>query len=223
MGAFDLNKSYIVPTVFAPSDVGMFAIYPPDNEDYFTSHFDTCREQFAKKFDVASHGFFLSMEMNNLDSVPRFIRMCEGLLELDEITSYYLTDMQYIIFIRPASFWKSCYMRRSLFTLLCRLGMYFFDDKKFENHLFGKCEQTKKEKVNNSYAFAAKTEKAITRFFGGHHSYIGDGPDMDHSFPEKHGWVIEFAGKKDEYIKKVLVKNYEEGQPVFFGRNLFLT
>jgi hypothetical protein len=223
MGIFDLNKSYIVPTVFSPSDVGMYAIYPSDDQDYFTSHFDTCREQFAKKFGIQSHGFFLSAEMNNLDSVPRFIRMCEDLLELDETSLYYLTDMKYIVFIRPAPFWKSCYMRRSLFTLLCRIGMYFFDEKKFENHLFGNCTETKKEKVNSSYAFARKTEKAIIRFFGGHNNYIGAGPDMDLYFPEKHGWVIEFQEKNDEYVKRVLVKNYKDRQCVFFGRNLFLT
>ena len=121
---FNQERSYIVPTVFSPNDLGMFSIYPPEDDRYFGSYWDTCREQFAKKFLEHSFGFFLSTNENTI-AVPVFISSCENLLQLNKKTIFFETDMKNVIFLRPSQFWMDCYMKRSLFTLLCRIGIFY--------------------------------------------------------------------------------------------------
>lgn len=223
MALFDTKKSFLVPTVFAPSDVGIYAIYPPDDESYFSSYWDTCREQFAKKFVSTSLGFFLSVEPDyHYESVAKFINICEMLLEIKTKSKFYKTDMKNVIFINPSFFWKRCYMRRSLFSLLCRQGMFFEKESKFENYLYGDVPDVNVEKISHSYSFARKTKSAILRFFAGYHEYVGKGPENYYVFPEKHGWVHEFQDKKLSYIKEVLVNESSDLRYFYFGSNLLL-
>ena len=219
---FNQERSYIVPTVFSPNDLGMFSIYPPEDDRYFGSYWDTCREQFAKKFLEHSFGFFLSTNENTI-AVPVFISSCENLLQLNKKTIFFETDMKNVIFLRPSQFWMDCYMKRSLFTLLCRIGI-FYKNKNFENQLFGEVEDVKIEKISDCYKFARNTKPAIMRFFGGYNQYIGFGPDRDDIFPEKHGWVQEFQNKNHDYIKKVLVNGLDKKKILkYYGNNIFFS
>lgn len=223
MALFDANKSFIVPTVFAPSDLGVYAIYPPDEESYFSSYWDTCREQFAKKFVTSSLGFFLSVDNEyHYNSVPEFILRCENILELSKKSEFFHTDMKNVIFISPADFWKSCFIRRSLYSLLCRQGIYYSNKDRFDNFLFGCVSNSSKDKINNAYSFARKTKLALVRFFAGYNKYVGDGPFEGQIFPEKHGWVEEFQEKQIQYIKKVLINECKNLNYSFFAQSLFL-
>ena len=218
---FNTSRSYIVPSVFAPSEIGTFSIYPKEDDKYFGSYWDTCREQFAKKFLDDSKGIFLSVD-DQKTNLLNFIKKCELILNLNQKTQFYETDMSNVIFINPSKFWMPCYMRRSLFTLLCRNGI-FYDGNNFENYLFGYVQKGKVDKVNNCYEFAKKTKKAIMRFFAGHNNYVGFGPNRDEIFPEKHGWVVEFQDRSNDYIKKVLISRNDSCDKVrFFGTSLFL-
>jgi hypothetical protein len=218
---FNKSRSYLVPTVFAPSDVGVFSIYPRDDDSYFGSYWDTCREQFAKKFLEDSYGFFISVD-DNKQGLVDFIEQCEKLLSLKSKSVFYETDMKNVIFIIPSEFWMPCYMKRSLLTLLCRNGI-FYDGSNFERFLFGEVENFKKEKIDNCLQFARKTKLAMMRFFAGYNSYVGLGPNMEEIFPEKHGWVVEFTNKTADYIKKVLICRESHAYSVrLFGRSIFL-
>jgi hypothetical protein len=219
---FNTSKSYIVPSVFAPSDMGIFSIYPKDDDKYFGSYWDTCREQFAKKFLADSFGFFISVS-DDKDCLVKFIKQCEDLLNIEQKSDFFETDMGNVIFIIPSKFWMPCYMRRSLFTLLCRNGIYY-NKKNFERYLLGEVEHQTKDKIGNCLAFAKKTRNAIIRFFAGFNNYVGSGPNFDEIFPEKHGWVVEFDGKGQEYIKKVLITGKENPFMLrFFGKSMYLS
>ncbi len=220
---FQENLQFRVTTVFAPSTVGIYAIYP-DEGTYFNSYWDTCREQFAKKFRRDALGFFISVEADAKDSIPKFISKCEQLLELRKFSKFYLTDMKQVIFIEPCAFWRNCYMKRSLFSLLCRLGIYYHLGAKFEDYLFGNLDNTKQEKIDNAYEFARRTKLAIARFFAGYTKYRGAGPNLHEYFPEKHGWTAEFSDKDVQYIKNVLVNpKYHFHGAYFFEKNIFLS
>jgi hypothetical protein len=222
MDPFETNCSYRLTTVFAASDLGLFSAYPPETES-FHSYWDTCREQFGKKFIPTTSGFFLTVYPEQIENVPNFINLCENLLELKTRTKYYLTENPSIIFITPSYFWRKCYMRRSLLSLLCRQGMFFTQKSKFEDHLFGNVDDCEKDKISNSYKFARETQEAILRFFSGYPVYIGNGPNMDEYFPEKHGWVQEFKKRSKEYVKEMLKGESETVRIYsFFGKNLVL-
>lgn len=215
---FSDEKSYIVPTVFAPSDCGVFSIYPDDSEPYFSSYWDTCREQFAKKFNKDSLGFFLSVQ-ENVSQTCKFIQACEDLLRIHRRSKFFYTDMKNVIFIRPAEFWKSCYIRRSLLTLLCRNGIFYNDN--LEKTLFGEVPNVKMDKIDSCYKFARETKFAIMRFFAGYNYYIGHGPLKNDLFPEKHGWAVEFTNKSKNYVKNVLIKKESTAFLSFYGSNVF--
>ncbi len=220
---FEEDLEFRVTTVFAPSDIGTFAIFPSE-ECYFNSYWDTCREQFSKKFLKTSYGFFLSANPDALGSSPRFIRDCERVLQLKNKSRFYRTDMKNVIFLIPSKFWMRCYMRRSLYTILCRLGLMYHLGPRFEDLLLGNIDETKKDKLDGALNFARNTENAILRFFAGFYYYIGSGPNYDEYFPEKHGWVAEFSGKDRGFVKQVLInKKIEKLKLNYFDRSIILS
>jgi hypothetical protein len=222
MPLIESSTCYRLTSVFAPSDVGMYSAFP--NEDkFFHSYWDTCREQFAKKFLRDSYGFFLSIDKENLDSAPAFIRFCEKILSLKHPSKFYLCDVPNVIFVKPAFFWKKCYMRRSLYSLICRLGIYSHKGDSFENYLLGHVDETKNNKIDLAYEFARKTQGAILRFFGGFNRYVGEGPNFYEYFPEKHGWVEEFKAKPIDYVKSVLINDDDHSSCNLFDNSLFLS
>lgn len=222
MKTLENDICYRVTTVFAASDVGSYSVFP-EEEKFFHSYWDTCREQLAKKFTSKSIGFFLSVEKSDLTSVPKFIHFCEKVLNQKSFSKFYLTDLENVIFVKPAFFWKKCYMKRSLFSLLCRMGIYSHTGDHFENYLFGQVDETKKDKIDMAYKYARQTSAALTRFFGGYTSYVGEGPNFLEYFPEKHGWVEEFKNRSPDYIKAVLLSDLSNRFAAnFFDKSLLL-
>lgn len=222
MSILETDICYRVTTVFAATDVGSYSVFPKE-EKFFHSYWDTCREQLAKKFNSKSLGFFLSVEKSELTSVPKFIRFCEKILHQKSFTKFYLTDLENVIFVKPSNFWKKCYMRRSLFSLLCRIGIYSYMGDYYENYLFGQVDEVKKDKIDMAYKFARQTSHALTRFFGGYTCYVGEGPNFLEYFPEKHGWVEEFKNKPSDYIKAVLLADLDNKLVAnFFDKSILL-
>lgn len=222
MKILETDMCYRVTTVFAASDVGSYSVFP-EEEKFFHSYWDTCREQLAKKFTTNSLGFFLSVEKTNVTSVPKFIHFCEKVLHQRKFSRFYSTDLENVIFVKPSNFWKKCYMKRSLFSLLCRIGIYSHTGDHYENYLFGQVDETRKDKIDMSYKYARQTNAALTRFFGGYTNYVGEGPNFSEYFPEKHGWVEEFKNKSADYIKSVLLSDINNKLPAnFFDKSLLL-
>lgn len=192
------------PTIYAPGSFGYFATTIESSNDMHNVYWDKCREQFAKKFTEDLKGFFYSTYDKYADAVPNFIRQTENFLNLSDYTKFYRSSRENVIYMVVAPFWKNCYMKRSLFTLICRLGLCY--DGNWEDTLLGVRNRTHNQEIDANYDMARKTNKAIIRFFLGFTKYVGC---LDHLqkeyFPEKHGWVTEFANKSNDYIKQLLV------------------
>ncbi len=223
---FETYKPVQVPTLYAVSSQGQFAVAPENDLDTNAFYWDKCREQFAKKFKEKTKGIFYSVDADRLPKMPFFIRDTENFLGLSDTTKFYHTNKDNVIFMQVPFFWKKCYMRRSLFTLLCRLGLEY-NSQNWENFLFGDLPDTGKPEIDSNYDMARKTKNAILRFFFGFTKYVGN---LDHlsseHFPEKHGWVLEFSDKQNDYIKKVLVLEDDKQCPLsqryIFGKELLL-
>lgn len=223
---FEANETIQVPTLYAPGGPGQFATDPDHDSDSTSFYWDKCREQFAKKFKSTTPGFFYSLEFGKITNGCLFIRHVEEFLKLDTKSTFFKTHRENVVYINVSNFWKSCYMRRSLYTLVCRLGIDY-DKKSWEKYLLGDVPSTGKSDIDNNYDMARKTKNAIIRFLLGFRKYVGN---LDHIkyeyFPEKHGWVIEFAGKSNDYIKSVLVLENQNKCPLsnkyIFGKELLL-
>lgn len=223
---FENYKPIQVPTLYAVGGAGQYAVPPENDLDTNAFYWDKCREQFAKKFKKNTKGIFYSVLYEKINVVPYFIRDTEIFLNISDITKYYKTNKENVIYMQVSSFWKDCYMKRSLFTLLCRLGLEY-NRNNWESFLLGEIPDTGKPEIDSNYDMARKTRNAILRFFLGFTKYVGD---LDHlkkdHFPEKHGWVLEFAEKNNDYIKSVLVLENVNQCPLsgryIFGKELLL-
>lgn len=216
-----------VPTLYAPGYVGQFASHPENKRDTSCFYWEKCREQFAKKFQANTRGFFYSVDYANLYKTPDFIRQTERILNIKNNSVFYKTNRRNAVYIKVSDFWKVCYIRRSLFTLVCRLGLVF-DHKNWDKFMFGEAEHTGRSEIDDNYNMARQTNKALLRFFFGYTKYTGDLSNSRKEFmPEKHGWVAEFSGKPLSYIKSVLVLENKENNPLagkyVFGEDVLLS
>ena len=223
---FENYKPIQVPTLYTVGGAGHYAVPPENDLDTNAFYWDKCREQFAKKFKNTTKGIFYSVSYEKINAVPHFIRDTEAFLDISEFTKYYRTNKDNVVYMQVSSFWKNCYMKRSLFTLLCRRGLEY-NRKNWERFLLGEISDTGKLEIDSNYDMAKKTRNAILRFFLGFTKYVGDLNHLqrDH-FPEKHGWVLESSDKNNDYIKNVLVLENAKQCPLLgryiFGKELLL-
>lgn len=223
---FTKSELIICPTLYAPGGSGQFSHEIKNEIDNSCFFWDKCREQFAKKFTEISEGFFYSLSEKDIFCALHFIRDTEKFLNLSSFSEFFRTNRENVAFIKVHDFWKSCYMRRSLFTLICRLGLEY-DYQCWEKTLYGEIGKTGSKDLDANYEMAKKTKKAIMRFFFGFTKYIGNLSHMNKEyFPEKHGWVAEFADKQSDYIKSVLILENNDkcplGKRYIFGKELLL-
>lgn len=156
-GADDLCFGYVTRSFY----------YLRNNYPY-AINWETCRETFERSLFggyFVNHGnfrtaFFISPREGQEYRVPNFIRDIESnRLHLHELTTFMRTNRGRMILIRPSSFWTSCQMRFSLFTILCRAGRnYFFNS--IEDALM-------------SYDYSRRTFAAINLFFQGRRNFTG--------------------------------------------------
>ena len=181
--------------------VGGFAL---EKEPGKITNWDHCREQFAVRFLETTEGFYFNHKVFKTDDVISFMNKFENIIEKSETyygvvkTEYALTNHEHIIYVKPSDFWKDCYYKRSLYTLLLRCGQnYCLKDDNFDDALFGP-----QHKESN---YLIETKPAVLRFMFGFTKYTGICPVIGESTVLKHGWKEEFYKLDDLQIKSRLV------------------
>jgi hypothetical protein len=186
---------------YAAPPCGSFGL---EIEDGRIVHWDYCREQFAVRFLENTKCFYFCGKQQKMIDVIHFLHKFEIILsksnhfEKFKFSSYAQTSYNNIIYIQPSSFWKDCYFKRSLYTLLIRCGLnYFRHNDNFDDALFG---------VNyKESTFLIETRIAVLRFMFGFTKYTGICPVLFNITVIKHGWKEEFYKLKEQEIKQLLV------------------
>lgn len=165
---------------------------------------DHCREQFAVKFDDKVSGFYFSHPDGREQNVAEFIRKFEKIVKSSfrghnfKYTQFARTSSKTILYLQPSTFWRDCYFKRSLLTILVRCGLNYeivadnFDDSLFSPHF----------KEN---AYLIDTKPAVLRFMFGFTHYTGIAPAIYQTTVLKHGWREEFCKLDDRTIRQRLV------------------
>lgn len=157
---------------------------------------ENCRERFHKSFTNTLHGFYYKHLDNQSKDIASFILKTEEVLKLKDFSKFCQTNIISIIWVEPSEFWKSCAMRRSLFTVFLRCALnYSHDQKNYEEALF--LDQT-------SSVYALQTKNSIMRFLFGFTKYVGPSIDTEASIQFR-GWRSEFEHKNITEIKSMLV------------------
>lgn len=170
-------------------------------------YWQTCREIFAKVFQSDSEGFFFSSSPLSHKHIIEFLDLCETILDTNEKTKIIQTTNDNVILIIPSYFWKECYVKRSLLTLLLRMGFYHDDSHSWEKTMFSSDKNVSNSKILSNKMDIQKTENAIKRFFLGFTHFVGNIRNLPEYGPWKYGWVEEFQNRSKFEIKKLLVKN----------------
>jgi len=172
---------------------------------------EACRERFA--CDMSKPGFksfyFVGINTKTQD-IANFIFKTEEILDLPERTTYHRTTSDKILKVNMTDFWLGSYIRRSLFTLLMRLGSYYNSvNDNYETILFNPSVLPSPGYIN--------TVDAVKRFMYGATSYDGDEPEIKStSTLDTGGWCKTF---RERNSWKLLVKdNDNRPSPVSFGK-----
>ncbi len=148
-----------------------------------------CREQFASFFNNDLESFFFSHPIGLSEHIAAFISKTEDVLNLTysfKRTSFCKTNRPYALWVSPAPFWRECFLRRSLFTILLRCG---FEYRENENNY---------EQALYSVPYIGETKTAVHRFLFGFTRFAGEKP-------AKSGWRDFFRNQNQENIVKMLV------------------
>lgn len=187
-------KIKTITSVISDCSWGCFAL---DKKPF---RLENCRERFAVRWTSRTKGFFFSNEANGED-VAAFLLKTEEILRLRDKSEFALTNYKKILWVEPARFWKSCRMRRSLFTCLLRAGVAYGRERdNYESALF-------------SERYLRKSEPAIKRFLYGYTKYVGDMPSGSNTL-ETAGWNFHFSGKDVKFVKDKLVRPRRKLRPI---------
>lgn len=154
--------------------------------------FENCRERFMSKFSKNGPNFFFKHSSKRGNQIIEFINKTERVLELDDNTNFLKTNYDSIIWVQPSQFWRDCPMRRSLFTILLRVGDSY------------KKEEDNYEEVLFSHSYLKNTEEALFRFFFGFNKYVGPSISSTSSVWVR-GWKSVFENQDKEKIKEMLI------------------
>jgi len=156
----------------------------------------SCRETIAEKISDTDNGFYFSIEHNNEVNIASFLLKTELILglvnNLPDQTLFAKTTRPHALWIEPATFWRKCRFRFSLFTILCRSASKYREaDDNYEQALF-------------SDAYAKETQLAVKRFLFGHTQFVweAEGPQPIY---DKYAWRDYFHNKSVDVVRKKLV------------------
>lgn len=186
---WESNKKIIKSCSFN-AEIGSYAL---DSEPLI---FENCRERFAVHFTEKTEGFFYKHAEDHGQNIAAFIQKTELILETDAISKFSSTNRSTILWVSPSVFWKECYMRRSIFTILLRAAeAYNRDIDNYEDALF-------------SHKYIDATRIAVTRFLYGFTSYTGAKclPNSTETVIRS-GWLSTFINKKQNEVKKLLTSS----------------
>jgi hypothetical protein len=195
------NEQHDVFLTYCTPNIGSFALKTDSGR---ISHWDNCREQFAAKFVEDMEGFYFSHRENKGYDIANFIHRFEIILkssresfQLDH-TEFSYTNSPHILYVKTSSFWKECFFKRSLFTIIIRCAHNYdaiinnFDDVLFSSK-FKEC------------SYIIETKIAVTRFLFGFTKYTGITPVVGGTSVIKHGWREEFSKLDEPTTRKRLV------------------
>jgi hypothetical protein len=200
------DKDIFLPTkditlIYCSPPVGSFAVEKEKNK---LTQWDHCREQFAAKFDDKIVGFYFSHKAEKAEDIVAFLHKFEKIIQKSnaypklKFSDFGLTSVPHILYIEPSNFWKDCFFKRSLFTLVLRCGQnYSIKDDNFDDALFGY-----QHKESN---LMIETKPAVMRFMFGFTKYTGITPVLGQANIIKHGWKEEFHKLDESEIKNRLV------------------
>lgn len=191
------EKKALPSSEMPPAEVGSFAVYGDAIKWY------KCREQFAPVWQPQTAGIVFSFKEGEkvLESVAAFIQKVERvILELGEESTFYVTNRKYAVYVCPAEFWKSCFIRRSLFTALLRAGQQYKPDlDNFDEALY-------------SIKYLKDTKDAVLRFLFGFTEFnraecvriTGNEPQG------ATGWHAIFANRSAIHVRAMLNSSKEK-------------
>jgi hypothetical protein len=201
-----IEEKKVIKTYNIDTSNGNFALDVSDGE---TLSFESCRERFGSKFLESTTGFFMKHAAGKSENIAAFIRKTEQILKCTEFSKFQLTNHPTLIWIEPSLFWRKCYVRRSLFTILVRIGpRYDISANNFDSILFGE-------------GYISTTKAATKRFLFGFTTYKGMPITIDRETMTM-GWQRIFSSYENnhEALRGVLVKEGEaEYTPSFKFQN----
>ena len=160
--------------------------------DFYPYLYETCRERFGSQWHSDTKGFFFKHPKDKGSAVAIFLRKTEIILKQKIYSDFAKTNRDTVLWIEPSDFWKSCRMRRSLFTILIRAGMSYDPDiDNYEKALFG-------------YKWAKATKSGVMRFLYGFTKYVGPTIDDQNGSLETRGWKFVFESRSKESIIEFL-------------------
>ena len=125
-----------VTLVYCSPPVGNFGL---EHGDGRISIWDHCREQFAVKYTEKILGFYLSHREDAGENIAHFMKKFERIIKVSgrlrtmQYSKFARTNSPLIIYIEPSEFWRDCYFKRSLLTILMRCAMnYNLKEDNFE-------------------------------------------------------------------------------------------
>ena len=184
----DLLPSVKLTELSVKAAEGCFAVKAPCR-----IYFERCRERFARLFAPDIEGFYFSVLPQTGKNVAEFMWKVENVLEIKKHTNFAMSNFSNVIWIEPNDFWRSCIMKRSLFTALLRAGIKYDPEKdNFEEALF----QAK---------HLEDTPRALMRFMFGFTEYHG--PELDEKRTTSYitkGWWTVFKDISDGEIRNYL-------------------
>lgn len=155
---------------------------------YRLINWSSCREIFAKSFAPGDDKLWFApgLEADSDKNVQGFVNIVEDAVSAGK-TSLIRSDAEGVCLVKFPQFWSSCPVKRSLFTILLRLGRYYrISSRNFEDTLYG-------------HFFTRRTKPAIMRFLFGFTEFSG-GRNVRHS-----GWYSLFRDRTDQEVRRMLI------------------
>lgn len=195
------NETHNIILPYCTPNVGNFAL---ESDSGRITHWDTCREQFASKFNQDLNGFYFSHKEDKGYDIANFLHRFENIIKscdknfVLENTEFAFTSSPCVMHVKVSPFWKECYFKRSLFTIIIRCGSnYDNQSNNFDECLFN---PDFKECV-----YLLETKLAVMRFLFGYTKYTGTQPVPNGSSVLKHGWKEEFKNEDCHSIRQKLI------------------
>lgn len=155
--------------------------------------FDHCRERFGKKFNELTAGFFFKHSADKGQDIAGFLIKTEIILKQNDFSKFSKTNRNTILWVQPSGFWKSCRMKRSLFTIMLRAGVFYdLQQDNYEGALFAE-------------NYISVTRTAVMRFLYGFTDYVGPLANDHQSSLETMGWKATFDKIDDNLVKRYLI------------------
>ena len=165
---------------------------------------EKCREQFANVFLDTLPAFYFACMAGECESVAQFVGKVERVIGCEE-SQFALTTRPNIVWVAPSAFWKSCHVRRSLFTVLLRSG------RKYKPNPLGslgvKTDLDNFEEALYSESYANDTKNAVMRFLFGFTKFDETVAQriLGYKPTKGTGWWTLFSKVNVEQIRQILV------------------